>query len=249
MAYGLHFNSNDIERLYNYTDDLLIIHRQLVGYMIDHELPVGVQVLKTDVAMRTLFRCDVLETPMHLSAKENKSKYAVKYAGHIDEIYKEAHHLAIKEFHRCWGVLPNTALDDYRSVGITPLSLSQDFIEEAMASDAVSREPINVTLTTEQYQVHQAAAGSGKQPVYARTAEQFARDRDYWLLSQLPAGDIEIEYDADEYTFHVNESSKDAFVYEGRLYVRVGSHTIEGTGWADSIEWYTQDELDEMYDA
>jgi hypothetical protein len=249
MAYGLHFNPEDIEKLYNYTDDLLIIHRQLVAYMLDNDMPVGVQVLKTDVAMRTLFRCDVLETPMHLSAKEGKSKYAVKYTEHINEIYRDAHLLAIKEFHSCWGVLPNTALDDYRSVGITPLSLSQDFIEEAMASNVVSVEPINVTLFTERYQVHQAVAGSDKQPVYVRTAEQFARDRAYWLLSQLPAGGIEIEYSANEYTFHVNESSKDAFVYEGKLYVPVGSHTIEGTGWADSIEWYTQAELDEMYDA
>lgn len=249
MAYGLHFDSNDLERLYNYTDDLLIIHRQLTAHMLDNDMPIGVQVFKTEVAMRTLFRADVLETPMHLSVKESKSQYAVKYSQHINEIYQDAHHLAIKEFHTCWGVLPNTALDDYRSVGVTPLSLSQDFIEEAMASDVVSREPINVTLTTERYQVHQAVAGSGKQPVYVRTAQQFARDRDFWLLSQLPAGDIEIEYDDGEYTFHVNESSKDAFIYEGRLYVPVGGRTIEGTGWASSIEWYTQAELDEMYDA
>jgi hypothetical protein len=245
MSYELHFDSNDVEKLYNYTDDLMTIHWQLTKVLQDRELSVGVQVLMTEVAIRTLFKCDLLETPTHLSAKEKMSKYAVKYVGEINEIYRDAHLKAIKEFHRCWGVLPNSALDDYRSVGVKPLSLSVDFIEEALANPTAIDTPIDVPLITSVYQLHQAEPGSNKKPFYVRTATEYVQDRVYWLLSHLPEGAIEVEYRGNECAFRVNEASKDAFVYEDKLHIPMGDRSIE---WIGSIQWFTDEEITSMYD-
>lgn len=244
MTYELHFDYKDVERLYNYTDDLLTIHRQLTACLLDRDLPVGPQVLKTDVAMRTLFNIDVLETEMYLRPKERKSKYALQYAEYVNDIYRTAHLQVIKEFHDCWAVLPNMELDDYRLLSVTPLSLSEDFIAEAMASTKAQAEGltnIKCVVIPDKYQTHQADAGQEKKAVYVCTAQEFLKDRSYWF------SDVRVERQGADFILH--GASPNAFMFQNKVYVTVDDNGMfmQGTGWVDSIEWCTKDQILEMY--
>ena len=244
-TYGLHLSSDD---LFNYTDDLLVIHKQLTGYMLDNDTPIGAQVLIADTVMQTLFDEGLLELSIPLRPKEKKSKYAREYVDVINEAYHSAHRRVIKAFHDCWGVLPSKELDDYRGLGITPLSLSQDFIAEALASEKATMEPVKVTLTTEQYQVHPAAVGEDKKPVYVRTAEGFARDRAYWFLSNPDVDGISADYVDGRFCFDVDRATSKSFVHDGKVYISVADTVLEGTGWVPCIEWYTDEELSELFE-
>lgn len=251
MKYAVHFDATDLQDLYNFTDDLMHIHRQLAKVLQDSDCPLGVKIVETEAGIKTLFDEDLLDTGLVLTAKEERSKYAVKYAKEYNDTLVSAHHRVITLFYECWGVLPSTELDDYRSLGCVPLSLSEEFIAEALASTEAQVNPVPANVVrVDHYQTHASAAGGNKKlAVYVEGLDDFFKQVRAWYRS------AHVEWD-DNDNPRIREiaptktpfSETGVFVHDGKVYGFAASDFgLEGTRWAGYIEWYTIPEMQEMY--
>lgn len=250
MRYALHFDPTDLQSLYNYSDDLMHIHRQLAQVLQANDCPLGVKIVETEAAIKTLFDEDLLDTGITLTVKEERSKYAVKYAKEYNEMLVSAHNRVITLFHECWGVLPSTDLDDYRNIGCVPLSLSEDFIAEALASTDAQANPVPANvIRVDRYQTHTSVAGGNKKiAVYVEELKSFFSHVRSWYRRR------HVEWDADNPRIVETPPARTAFgetgvfAYEGKVYGFARSDfDLEGTTWAGHIEWYSVEEMQEMY--
>ncbi|MEC8307231.1 MAG: hypothetical protein VXZ72_05245 [Chlamydiota bacterium] len=251
MRYALHFDPTDLQCLYNYTDDLMHIHRQLAKVLQDNDCPLGVKIVETEAAIKALFDEDLLDTGITLTAKEERSKYAVKYAKEYNDVLVSAHQRVVTLFHECWGVLPSTDLDDYRSIGVIPLSLSEDFIAEALASTEAQANPVpSNVIKMDRYQTHASVPGGNKKiAVFVEELDTYFAQVRSWFRS------THVEWDKDDSPklvevppVHTSFAERGIFAYNGKVYgFAVSEFELEGTSWAGYIEWYSVEEMQEMY--
>lgn len=245
----LHFDRNNLDLLFNYTDDLLVIHRQLTLHLKRTNRPCGVLVLKTDVAMQTLFAQDLLETETHLGKAAKRSKYAVKYVDRINSTFLSAHHAVIKAFYDCWGVLPSRELDDYRLMGSKCLTLSTDFIAEAMASDVAQKEAIPHALTeTETYLEHEAMAGHDLHAVYVGSWDNFVavaiEGYGYWYTVLDEEGERQLDIVPPKWGKHHPEG---CFQIGREVFCFAEALALEGAGWGPELKWLSLGEMEALY--
>lgn len=117
---------NNTDAVFLYTDDLRHVHRMLVKAATQRDVakgPVRELLVRGSQIIEEYFDAELLE-----------SYYALQI-GELDPSDKhvhDAHVRVIEVFFAMWGCLPSSALDDYRLLGTEPVSLSKDFIDEAI---------------------------------------------------------------------------------------------------------------------
>jgi len=228
----------------------MYIHRQLAKALRDNDCLLGVKIVETEAAIKALFDEDLLDTGITLTAKEERSKYAVKYAKEYNDVLVSAHQRVVTLFHECWGVLPSTDLDDYRSIGCVPLSLSEDFIAEALASTEAQANPVPANvIKVDNYQTHASAPGGNKKiAVYVEGRDAFFANVRSWFRSPHVWYDEGNARLVETPPAETSVSETGVFAYDGNIYgFAVSDFDLEGTTWAGYIEWYTVEEMQEMY--
>lgn len=251
MDLYLPFDKDKIDLLYNYSDDLMHIHRQLAKALQQNQLPVGVKVIEVEAAIKCLFDEDLLDTAGVLSKKEARSKYAVKHFEEVSGIIRSAHHRVIRLFHECWGVLPSTELDDYRLMGVVPLSLSQEFIEEACASSEAQKHPVPAAaVTCLNFQTHHSEPnGHMKHAVYTESFEAFVQHTRRWFRRGYVTFSQETQRPVleEKAPYGTKHGPYGVFLCEGNVLGFANEFNLEGTSWAGKIAWYTLNEMQAMY--
>lgn len=230
---------NDPNEAFCYVDDLLYIHKYLTRKVkergiLDNAHHLDILVWRTETVLQEYFNADYLEC-----WDEDKGD---KEHSH----YKEAHQRCVEIFHSLWGVLPSKEIDDYRVLKNMPVSLSSDFVEEAIFG-LQQHEPSEYdfslgvrpdTHTTSKNEPTYPFWVSSVRELYAEFGTEVGTKDDegrIWLDCLGPLKKL---------THGVDDLV--GWVTGGEVYVYANHLPIEGPGWP--IKWFTENELSELYD-
>jgi len=230
---------SDANMVFQYTDDLVRIHDQLVTYFTAREkLNTAAETLCARVrqAFQEYFNGDLLECWHDAKSKEAENDLIIS-----------AHTRVIILFHALWGVLPSRDLDDYRVLAVEAYSLSEDFLDEALCGiQATSDVHIIEALGMKRVKtdVHMSK-GEFTYPIWVGPIKLCYELFEGQVGSMNDEGQIFLDC-LGPFEGGRNAMHEGAWVIGNTVYVNAERLGIEGPGWKNVVGM-TKQEIEESY--
>ena len=229
----------DANQVYQYTDDLVLIHDQLTThFMRRQELNSSAEILCARVrqAFREYFDGNMLEC-WHMGKSSEEA----------NEFIIAAHTRVIELFHALWGVLPSRNLDDYRVLEVSSYSLSRDFIDEALFGITSSSEVSVWRALGNQKENVDTHEGKGEyaHPIWVGPTSLLYQTFRGLVGSEDDEGNIRLDC-LGPFEGGINALHRGGWVIGETAYINAEILDISGPGWSNVVG-YTTSEIKDLY--
>ena len=221
------------DSVYQYTDDLVTIHEQLE--LILKQKGKSMMYLLLCARVRQAFREYFDQGLLECWDKDCENEEGVQFI--ID-----AHKRVIELFHALWGVLPSKDIDDYRNLGTEPVSLSEDFISEAVYG-ITTHQGWSYLKGVERESNQHSSKGIRTYPIWVDTAENLFQRWEGVVGDKDDDGNVHLDCLG---PFKPAPLPKGGWIIDNTVYVNAEIFGIEGTKWP-KVRWMTMQEISLSY--